>query len=573
MRKEKRTRSWFLVIFGLPFFAVGVFFLFTTIIAIYTSMEMGAWHQTQGTLTSANLRRNRSSDTTTYEAEASFRYRVDGVEYQHDRVAIHSGSDNIGDFQQQLGRKLENLHQRHQSVTVYYNPNDPSEAVLDRGIRWEMLRFKAIFIVVFGAAGLGLIIFGLRGKRVIDTPESAEKPWLARPEWADNRILSGARTGVYVLWFITVIWNALSIPAAIAVPEVWRKEGELALIILLFPLVGLVLLYWALRKVREWRRFGATPLVMDPFPGAIGGDLGGEFEFNVPYQPKMACEVTLSSLYSYVSGSGKNRSRHEEVKWQDSGYAQVEPAGRGMRLRFRFSVPEGLQPSEEESGDFYLWRLNIKSEIPGVDLDRSFTIPVYATAEKSRFHNLDSAMEVPEGVAELSAESLLPLRRNGRLQELFFPMFRQPGVSLVFTVVGIVFAITGVILWGKAEQEGGGFYFMSGIFTFLGSFAAVAGLYMLFNTLYVAWDGKQVLSIRRLLGITIRWKNAQYYELRAIKLNKGTTSNQKGDSHQINYHVVAETTKGEMVLAENLDSHSKAKLVVEFFRKQFSLEV
>lgn len=571
MRKEKPIRGWLMVIFGLPFFAVGIYFLFTTLSAVYTSIEMGSWHQTQGRLTSANLRSNRSSDTTTYEAEANYRYQVNGVEYQNDRVAIHGGSDNIGDFQQQLGRKLEGLHQRRQPVTVYYNPDDPSEAVLNRDIRWGMVGFMAIFIVMFGGAGLGLIIFGLRGKRVIDTPETAEKPWLARAEWADNQILSAARTWVYVLWFVAVIWNALSIPATIAVPEVWRDEGALALIILLFPLVGLGLLYWAVRKTLEWRRFGATPLRMDPFPGAIGGDVGGEIELGVAYVPNMACEVTLSSLYSYVSGSGKNRSRHEEVKWQDSGYAQVDRATRGIRLRFRFSVPEGLHPSEEEEGDYHLWRLNIKAELPGVDLDRSYTIPVYATAEKSRLRYLDSTMEVPRGAPEMTAESLLPLRRNARVQELFYPMFRQPGVSLVLLVVGTVFAITGVILWGKAQQEGGGLYFIGGIFTFLGGITAVAGFYMAFNTLYVAWDGKQVLSIRRLLGIRVQWKNAQYHELREIKLKQGATSNQKGSSHRINYHVVAELAKGEIVLAENLDSHSKAKLVVEFFRKQFRL--
>ncbi|MBT3060970.1 MAG: DUF3592 domain-containing protein [Candidatus Thiodiazotropha sp.] len=569
MRKERRIRSWFLAIFGLPFFAVGLFFIYQTAVSVVDVMQMASWQQTPGTLISAELSHHHSDDSTTYKAEAQYRYRVNGIEYSGDRVAIHGGSDNIGDFQQQLGRQLQRLYRNQKPVTVYYNPSDPNQAVINRDLRWGMIGFNAIFIIVFGGAGLGLIIFGLRGKRVIDTPEAVDKPWLARPEWADNRILSGARLGMYLFWGFTIFWNALSIPAAIAVPEVWRKEGALALLILLFPLIGMGLFYWTVKQTLEWRRFGYTPLTMDPFPGAIGGDVGGEIQVDVPYESGLVCEVTLSSIYSYVTGSGKNRSRSESVKWQDSGYAQVEPAARGMRLGFRFSVPEGLNPSEEETGNYYFWRLNIKAEQPGIDLDRSYTIPVYATAEKSRFQHLDSGRETPQGMPELTAEMLLPLRRNGMVQELYYPMLRQPLLSTLFTVIGGIFAIAGVMLWGKAAQEGMPLYFMGGLFTFLGSMVALAGLYTAFNSLYVAWDGRQVVTIRRLLGITVRWKNVRYHELREIELKKGSTSTQTGNTHKISYHVIAQTQQGKIVLAENLDSHTKAKLVTEFFRKQF----
>jgi hypothetical protein len=571
MRKEKRMRSWFLAIFGIPFFAVGVYFLFNTAVSLFDAIQMASWQQIQGSLISAKLSHHTSDDSTTYKAEARYTYRVNGVEYSGDRVAIHSGSDNIGDFQQQLGRQLERLHRNQTPIPVYYNPSDPNEAVINRDIRWAMIGFNTIFIIVFGGSGLGLIIFGLRGKRVIDTPEAAAKPWLARPEWTDNRILSDARLGVYLFWFITIVWNTLSVPASIFIPDVWRQEGALALLILLFPLAGMGLLYWTVKKTLEWRRFGYTPLTLDPFPGAIGGDVGGEIELNLPYVSGLVCEVSLSSIYSYVSGSGKHRSRSEEVKWQDSGYAQVETAGRRMRLRFRFSVPEDLYPSEEETGNYYLWRLNIKTEQLGIDLDRSYTIPVYATAEKSRFKHLDSAKEAPRGMPELKAETLLPLRRNGMLQELYYPILRQPVSSIVFMVVGVVFAIAGVILWGKAQQECLTLYFMGGIFSIVGSMVALAGFYSAFNSLYIAWDGKQVVTIRRLLGVTIHWKKALYHELREIEFKKGATTTQNGKTHKVEYHVVAQTSNGKIMLAENLDSHSKAKLVTVFFRKQFGL--
>jgi hypothetical protein len=571
MQYEKRTRSWALVVFGLPFFAVGIYFIFTTAHALYDVVRMASWPQTQGTLTSANLRSSTSDSTTTYHVTAQYRYRVAGVDYDGSRVAIHGGGDNVGGFQQRLGSQLELMYLNQEPVPVYYNPGDPADAILNRDMRWEMIGFKSVFIFAFGGAGLGMMIFGLRGKRTIVSPETAQKPWLARPEWADNRIRSSARGGMYAIWFFAIIWNAISLPMTFLMPNVWSSEGALALIILLFPLVGVGMLYWALKLTREWRRFGNTPLTMDPFPGAIGGDVGGEIELQVPYEPALVCEVTLSCIYSHETGSGDDSTRDERVEWQDSGYAQVERTAQGMRLRFRFAVPAELRASEEESGDHYFWRLSIKAEFPGSDLNRSFTIPVYATGENSRIQQLDTGKVAPQGVPELKAESLLPLRHNGTVRELYYPMFRQPWLVLMFIVIGIVFAITGIILWGKAQQEGFGLYFMGGIFTFLGSLVALAGFNAAFSSLYVAWDGKQVSSVRCLFGIAIRRRSVDYQEVRGVELKKGAISNQNGNSHQINYHVVAQTPNGEIVLAENIDSHTKAKVVETYFREQFGL--
>ena len=345
----------------------------------------------------------------------------------------------------------------------------------------------------------------------------------------------------------------------------------MALLILLFPAVGLVLLTLAVRKSLEWRRFGATPLRLDPFPGAIGGDVGGEVLLNIPYDPQLVCEVTLSSLYSYVSGSGKNRSRHERVEWQDSGRARVERAADGMQLQFRFAVPAGQHESEEQSSSYYLWRLNIKAELPGVDLDRDFEIPVYATGERARSISIDSVQQVVRGAAPLSAEALLPLRREGMGLVLYYPMLRRPLHSLLGVVFGGIFAGTGLFLWSKAAHEGGMLYLMAGIFTLVGGGIVLGGLYSALNALRVELDGRRLTVTRSLLGIPLWRRQVSYHEVRTVTERRGATT-QQGNRHQIDYKVVAETTAGEMVLAELLDSHSKAKLVAGFFREKLKLK-
>jgi hypothetical protein len=79
------------------------------------------------------------------------------------------------------------------------------------------------------------------------------------------------------------------------------------------------------------------------------------------------------------------------------------------------------------------------------------------------------------------------------------------------------------------------------------------------------------MTVQCLLGIAIRRRSVDYKEVSGVELKKGAISNRNGNSHQINYHVVAQTPNGEMVLVENIDSHSKAKVVEAYFREQFGL--
>jgi hypothetical protein len=560
----KTEKSWFLALFGLPFFCVGAGFLLLSVVpTLYDAARMASWPETPGTLLQAQLVTSHSSKSTTYRAESEYRYNVDGRDYRGSRVAIGSGADNVGDFQKTLGNRLENAYRTSQKVSVWYDPANPNDAVLNRDIRWGMLGFKLIFVIVFGGVGFGLIYFGLRGSKTVSS-ETGTQPWLQRPEWQGGVIRSGAKTGMYVAWGIAVFWNLVSAPGTFAVMDIWREKGAIALLILIFPCVGLCLLFWAVKTTLEWRRFGATPMTMDPFPGSIGGDVGGVILVNLPYQSAMAFEVTLSCINSYVSGSGNNRSRSEKVIWQDKGYAEAQPAMRGVRLQYRFEVPNGLPASEEHGDNYHFWRLSLHGDIPGVDLSRSFEIPVYRTAEKSRHIVILSAQHQPTGIPEMGAEMLLPLTQTGNGVNIHYPMLRKPLSALALILFGSIFSGSGAFLWYRAAHDGFPLYIMSSIFHFTGGLVVLWGLYRLFNSLHVQFDGRSLSAMRRILGIPVSDKSAAYPLIRAIAI-KHNGSSQAGNTHRIDYQVIAKTASGDIVLAEGLDAHSKAEQVVEYF--------
>ena len=570
--RDKFKRNWVIALFGLPFFCVGAGFLIFWIAPnIYDGWRMASWPETEGILLRAELKSSRSDDSTTYSTEARYRYVVEGRSYQNDRVAIGSGSDNIGDFQKKLGRALEQAFQDGRGVSVWYNPENPAEAVLNRDMRWGLLGFAFVFVVTFGGAGAGCLYYGLRKEQAEPARAHSVQPWLQRADWRSGVIQSGAKSGMYFVWIFAGIWNLVSLPLAFFVPEIWREQGAVALIGLVFPLIGMVLIFWAVKVTLEWKRFGATPLTLDPFPGAIGGDVGGEISVQMPYNPGVVFEVVLSCVSSYTTGSGKNRSRHETIVWQDRGYAVVEPAMRDINLKFRFEVPDELPESEPYGSSYHLWRLAVQGEMAGADLDRSFEIPVYRTAEKSKHIAALSPRRQAFGVTGASAETLLPLEMSDGGVSLHYTMLRNWGSALGSLLFGAVFAGIGRGILQFGADGDFMFTIMGNIFLFVGGVILMTGLYGLFNALQVRFDGRSVSAVRTVLGIPINSKTAAYREITAIQIEKGGSS-QSGSLHRMDYRVVAKTAARDIVLAEGLDSYSKAETVLDYFEKLTGVE-
>jgi hypothetical protein len=159
---------------------------------------------------------------------------------------------------------------------------------------------------------------------------------------------------------------------------------------------------------------------------------------------------------------------------------------------------------------------------------------------------------------------LLPLTQTGNGVNIHYPMLRKPLSALALILFGGIFSGSGAFLWYRAAHDGFPLYIMSSIFHFTGGLVVLWGLYRLFNSLHVQFDGRSLSAMRRILGIPVSDKSAAYPLIRAIAI-KHNGSSQAGSAHRIDYQVIAKTASGDIVLAEGLDAHSKAEQVVEYF--------
>ena len=563
-----------LFLFALPFLGIGVWMLYAIGSDATDAWRMRGWQPTEARLIDAGYSSHAGDDSTTYEAYATYTYTVNGRSYSNTRVAIAGGSDNIGSYQLDMGRRLSQARSQRQPIVVFVNPADPQDSVIDRELRWGLVGFRSIFVFVFGGAGLAMLIFVFRSPRQKDPSDPAyrDSPWLVNDKWQTATIRSNSKAAMYFTWAFAAFWNLISAPLPFVIHgEVLDKQNFLALIGLLFPLVGIGLIVWAIRRTREWRRFGPTPVTLDPFPGAIGGHVGGTIDIRLPFDSTARYKLTLTSVKSYISGSGKHRSRKEKATWQDAQLAHAEPGMDGTRLTFRFDVPDELDESDaDQGGDSYqVWRLNLNAELPGADLDRDFEIPVYATGAVSR--------ELPERVVEsvrVEQDKLDDQAVKDRFEVAFgpagksirYPMGRNLGPAIGGFLVGAVFAGAG---WFLIVSEGQTLF--GAVFGGMGALIATGSLYVVLNSLQVSREGAYVSTVRRIVGLPVSRKRVRSDDIVRFS-KKSNMQTQSGRRHIMHYSIYVHDGAGQKVcVGEGFRGEGEADAAIRLMSRELSL--
>jgi len=157
MRQRRTDQSselpkW-LPLFPLLFLMVGLILLAIGARQLYQGEQSKSWPTVQGKIALAELgkRVDRDSDnstvSTTYSADISYDYIVDDVAYVNGDVQFGAVSSS----DPSSARRLLQRYPVGKVVTVYYNPAQPQQAVLEPGIAgvtWILPGIGLLFAVV-----------------------------------------------------------------------------------------------------------------------------------------------------------------------------------------------------------------------------------------------------------------------------------------------------------------------------------------------------------------------------------------------------------------------------------------
>ena len=113
----------------------------------------GDWPSCEGVLVERGTTPLRRGEEVRTDLKLRYTYKVGGVEYAGDRIAIGDMSYSLA---ADAKRELDELYPAGRPVKVYYNPANPAEAVLQPApMSWIRTIGAGVFCTVMAVAGVG----------------------------------------------------------------------------------------------------------------------------------------------------------------------------------------------------------------------------------------------------------------------------------------------------------------------------------------------------------------------------------------------------------------------------------
>lgn len=277
----------------------------------------------------------------------------------------------------------------------------------------------------------------------------ADKPWMLRADWAAGKIKSSALSQSQIYLIMALGFCGIGgIGTAFAVPDALHKHSYGGLMVLIFPLIGILFLAAFIKARLARARYGDCFFEMAQVPAPLGGSLDGMIQTGARLKPEHGLHLKLSCIRRVVTGYGKNRSTSESVLWQDEKVFRPEadlpePAPGHTGIPVYFKLPDG-QPQCFTRGDVSVyWRLEAKAKMPGPDFVAAFDVPVFhvagAVAEAANEPDPTAALQMPIEELRRDEHSKIQVTDGPNGREFYFPPARNVGTALFTTLFMLIF--------------------------------------------------------------------------------------------------------------------------------------
>lgn len=554
-----------LILFALPFAAVGVITGYQIFSTLWDWAQIQSWDEVPAQILEVELITHTGDDSVTFSVKALYSYSYMGDNYTADRVSLSGGADNLGSFHQDVYEELAAYRDSGEPFPCLVNPKDPSQSILYPTLRWGLLAFLGVFTVIFGGVGFGLIAASLFGGRWVESQSKLKKrfptePWRWKPEWNEGRVSSASKGKMLFVWGLAIFWNVASLPLVFVLPEEAANGNTVALIGLVFPAVGLLLLSWAIYQLLQWRKFGNSVFEMASLPAVPGGSLQGRILTGVKKPPSEGFHLALSCSRKRRTGSGDSSSTSTRILWQDTQTVRPEQLGlqpSGYLIPVRIAIPSQAAPTDErDSDDQVLWHLKATASLPGIDYSAQFDVPVFASGESDASAEAEFVAKPDKaasfGVQELDKAGihthLLPQGRR-----YTFRAARQKGAALGLTLFTLIwYGFVAILYWVGAPL------LFSGLFGAVGLLLLLGVLEMWLGVRNLEFDGRQLTFWGGLFGLGRR-HSVPFEEIEKLEAVRGL---QAGD--RLFYRIQIRTRAGKThILATQLGSKQLARSLIK----------
>ncbi|MFZ6766516.1 DUF3592 domain-containing protein [Undibacterium sp. Di26W] len=335
-----------------------------------TRMLMGWWRAASLVAVPARIEKlalkRHDGESTTWQVLGEFVYQYQGKEFRSHRINIGGdSSDNIGSYQQDWYAELQRAQATNQNINVWVDPQQPEFAVVDRQIRLKRLLFLIPFAFLFPAVALGACwaLWVIWRKPVFDeNPADKQlRDQVVNPS-LQRGLLKPEPSGALAAGLFALVWNMLTLPLVLLA----LSGGGFGVrwLLLVFPLAGVLIAYYAVRQAYLRWRVGKTALSMSQLPAIGNTDCRIRLHFFTPlgqrmHTPSMSYDAHTSIECLYEDSRGEDTDT--KILWSET--LTTRPIMHAAScLDASLNLPDHLQASAfwDKGKQKIIWKLRIK---------------------------------------------------------------------------------------------------------------------------------------------------------------------------------------------------------------------
>jgi hypothetical protein len=446
--------------------------------------------------------------------------------------------------------------------------------------------FGSVFAIIGGGLIYGALFGYSRQKEQIERQQAnPSSPWLWRKDWAASRVESKNKSKVIAWWVGAVLVNMLSLPFSLsATAQLSRGFDPKYVVPAAFELIGLLLVFGAIRATVRLERFGNAYFEMSSLPYSPGGRVVGAIHVQLRSDMPHGVDLKLSCVRRITTGSGDNRSTQRVPLWEDSKNISAAALSRGPLdtvIPVDFTVPaDAFQTDTENSSDQVAWVLDARADVPGVDYTDQFELPVFRTAQSLAVSPV-MATNAPSAhfgrvttttAGEIDQEVGEPAQHRALVNELpdGLEFYFRAGRNVARAALVLVLAAgCSAFLCAMLQTARRPPMFAFVVVGLLAFFLTIASVHSAFSSVRIVAGNGMISWRRSVFGIGSS-RQVQVSEVESI--TAATSIQQAGSSGNTLYSIRLKTKDGKSrTLIDEIESRQEARWIVSQIEKRAGL--
>lgn len=246
---------------------------------------------------------------------------------------------------------------------------------------WERAALAGSIALACGGAGFGAIWWVRFHARAVNPSELLRKanpnaPWMWREDWAAGEVRTSTRRDANRLTDIAIAWCVVTMPIMFIAPHRALRGADYSGVpSLILPLIGIVMLVWAMRMRRRVSEYGESRFVMASVPGQIGGSLVGSIHIDKPLPPGEQVALELACINRTTRGFWHSLTVWDRILWRADQSSISDSAG---LIAVAFMIAPDCRPTDDSNPQSRIvWRLSAMALGANTRYRAEFEVPVF----------------------------------------------------------------------------------------------------------------------------------------------------------------------------------------------------